>query len=75
MYVVTYGTVMSNLNQTSSVVTSGNDVTQTNFNVNVHLIGLDITTTYYYRVVAVNSGRGGMIQSDVIGTFNTSDPG
>ena len=75
MYVVMYGTAVNNLNQTSSMVTSGNDVTQTNFNVNVRLSGLDMMTTYYYRVAAVNSGSGGMIQSDVIGTFNTSSPG
>ena len=71
---VVYGTDMSNLNQTSSMVTSGNEITQTNFNLNVRLSGLNMMTIYYYRVVAVNSGSG-VTQSEVIGVFNTTDIG
>ena len=71
---VAYGTDMDNLNQTSSVENSGSDITRTNFNLNVRLSDLDMMTTYYYRVVAMNSG-GGMTPSAVIGAFNTSGLG
>ena len=74
MYKVAYGTVVGNHNHTSSMVTSGNDITRTNFSLNVRLSGLDMMTTYYYHVIAMNSG-GGMTPSAVIGTFNTSGLG
>ena len=68
---VVYGIVMDKLNQTSSMVTSGSDITRTNFNLNVHLSGLTTKTTYYYRVVAMNSGSGRTL-SAAIQAFNTS---
>ena len=68
-----YGTGMNNLNQTSSMETSGDDITRINFDLSVGLTGLDIITTYYYRVIAMNDGSG-VTQSD-IGTFNSTSLG
>ena len=69
-YVVQYGTDMNNLNQTSSMETSGDDITRTNFDLSVGLTGLCLLTTYYYRVLAMNDGSGAT-QSGT-GTFNTT---
>ena len=73
-YVVQYGTDMSTLDQTSSSMqTSGPDITLIDFTRSISLTGLQLTTTYYYRVIATNGG-GGMTPS-VTGTFNTSGLG
>ena len=72
-YVVQYGTVMNNLDQTSSMENSGSDIFLTDFTHSISLTGLQLTTTYYYRVIAMNSG-GGMTPS-VTRTFNTTDRG
>ena len=72
-YVVQYGKDMNNLNETSSMETSGGDITRTNFYLSVGLTSLQISTTYYYRVIAMNDGIG-VTQSD-IGTFNTTGLG
>ena len=72
-YVVQYGRDMNNLDKTSSMETSGGDITRTNFNLSVGLTGLQLLTTYYYRVIAMNDASG-VTQSD-IGTFNTTGLG
>ena len=54
-YVVEFGTDMSNLDQTSSTVTSGNDITRQNFFLSVLLEGLVPSTQYFYRVMIRNS--------------------
>ena len=72
-YVVQYGTDMNTLDQTSSMETSGSDITLTNFTLSISLTGLQMMTTYYYRVIAMNDG-GGMTRSVTVGTFNTSTP-
>ena len=74
MYVVQYGTDMNTLDQTSSIQTSGSDITLTNFTLSISLTGLQMTTTYYYRVIAMNDG-GSMTQSETLGTFNTTGLG
>ena len=71
---VQYGTDMNTLDQTSSMVTSESDITLTNFSLSISLTGLEMMTTYYYRVIAMNGG-GGMTQSVTVGTFNTSGLG
>ena len=53
-YVVEFGTGMSNLDQTSSMVTSGNDITRQNFVLSVLLEGLVPSTQYFYRVMIRN---------------------
>ena len=68
---VQYGTDMNTLNQTSTMETSGSDITMTNFNLSISLTELQMMTTYYYRVIAMNGG-GGMTQSVTVGTFNTT---
>ena len=68
-----YGTDINNLNQTSSMETSGGDITRTNFDLSIGLTGLDMFTTYYYRVISMNDGSD-VTQSD-IGTFNTTGLG
>ena len=73
-YVVQYGTEMNTLDQTSSMEISGSDITLTNFTLSISLTGLQMMTTYYYRVIAMNGG-GGMTQSVTVGVFNTSGPG
>ena len=72
-YVVQYGTDMNTLDQTSSMAleTSGSDITLTNFTLSISLTGLELMTTYYYRVIAMNDG-GGMTQSVTVGTFDTT---
>ena len=52
---------------------SGGDITTTNFDLSIDLTGLDMITTYYYRVIAMNDGSD-VTQSD-IGTFNTTGLG
>ena len=69
-YVVQYGTDMNNLNQTSSMETSGDDITRTNFDLSVGLTGLRLLTTYYYRVLAMNDGSG--VTQSGTETFNTT---
>ena len=69
-YVVQYGTGMNNLNQTSSMNNSGGDITTTNFDLSVGLTGLDMITTYYYRVLVMNDGSG--VTQSGTGTFNTT---
>ena len=73
-YVVQYGTDMNTLDQTSSMATSGSDITLTNFTLSISLTGLQIMTSYYYRVIAMNDG-GGMNQSVTVGVFNTTGLG
>ena len=68
-----YGTDMNNLNQTSSMETSGSDITRTDVDLRIDLTGLEMITTYYYRVIAMNDGSG-VTQSD-IGTFNSTGLG
>ena len=53
--------------------TSGGDIIRTNFDLSICLTGLDMITTYYYRVIAMNDGSG-VTQSD-IGTFNSTGLG
>ena len=65
-----YGTDMNNLNQTSSMETSGDDITRTNFDLSVGLTGLRLLTTYYYRVLAMNDGSG--VTQSGTETFNTT---
>ena len=75
MYVVMYGTNMNTLDQTSSMTaTSGNDINRVNFMLSVGLTGLEMMTTYYYRVVAMN-GDDRITPSDIIASFNTSGLG
>ena len=69
-YVVQYGTDMNNLKQTSSMETSGDDITRTNFDLSVGLTGLRLLTTYYYRVLAMNDGSG--VTQSGTETFNTT---
>ena len=73
-YVVQYGTDMNTLNQTSSMETSGSDITLTNFTLSISLTRLQLMTTYYYHVIAMNGG-GGMNQSVTVGVFNTTGLG
>ena len=54
--------------------TSGSDITLTNFTLSISLTGLQMMTTYYYRVIAMNSG-GGMTQSVTVRIFNTTGLG
>ena len=54
-YVVEYGTTASNLDMTSSVVSSGVDIIVINFELCVVLENLAFNTEYSYRVVATNS--------------------
>ena len=61
---------MNNLNQASSMETSGGDITRINFDFSIDLTGLEMITTYYYRVIVMNDGSG-VTQSDT-GTFNTT---
>ena len=72
-YVVQYGTDMNTLDQTSSMETSGSDITLTDFTLSISLTGLQLTTTYYYSVIATNGG-GGMTPS-VTGSFTASELG
>ena len=71
---VQYGTDVNTLDQTSSIETSGSDITLTNFILSISLTGLQMMTTYYYRVIAMNDG-GGMSQSVSVETFNTTGLG
>ena len=50
--------------QSSSMETSGGDITRTNFDLSIGLTGLEMITTYYYRVISMNSGSG-VTQSDI----------
>ena len=74
MYVVQYGLAMDSLTMTSSMVMG--DVTPLNYmdsyQGSVTLIGLDRSTTYFYRVRGTN-GAGSTLS--VVETFNTSDLG
>ena len=54
-YTVLYGTSEAELFLQSDSVPSGDDITRTNFDLSVELSGLDVSTTYYYRVQANNS--------------------
>ena len=71
MYVVEYGTDMNSLGQTSAMVSSGGDIMLMNFDLDVSLTNLEMTTQYFYRVVAANDGSS-VTTSEVVGTFNTS---
>ena len=73
-YVVQYGTDMNTLDQTSSMETSGSDITFTNFTLSISLTGLQMMTTYYFRVIAMNGGSG-MTQSVTVETFDTTGLG
>ena len=68
---VEYGTDMNSLGQTSTMVSSGGDITVMNFDLSVGLTGLEMTTQYFYRVVAANDGSS-VTTSEMIGTFNTT---
>ena len=65
-----YGADMNNLNKTSSMETSGDDITRTNFDLRVGLTGLDMFTTYYYRIISMNDASG--VTQSYTGTFNTT---
>ena len=54
-YVVQYGASMGNLNETSSMETSGTDLDRTSFTLTIALMNLVPSTEYFYRVVATNS--------------------
>ena len=54
-YIVQYGTSMGNLNQMSSMETSGTDLDRTSFTLTIALMNLVPSTEYFYRVVATNS--------------------
>ena len=69
-YVVQYGTDMNNLNQTSSIETSGDDITRTNFDLSIDLTGLEMITTYYYSVISMNDASG--VTQSYTETFNTT---
>ena len=73
IYVVEYGLAMGTLTMTSSMVMG--DVTPLNymddFQGSVTLTCLNQLTTYYYRVMATNSG-GDFTAFSAVGTFNTS---
>ena len=74
MYVVQYGLAVDSLTMTSSMVMG--DVTPLNYmesyQGSVTLIGLNRSTTYFYRVMSTNSGGSTL---SVVGMFNTSDLG
>ena len=71
MYVVQYGLAENSLTMTSSVVMG--DVTPLNYmdsyQGSVTLTALDRSRTYFYRVMATNSGGS---TSSAVGTFNTT---
>ena len=72
-YVVKYGTDRTNLNESSSPVSSGPSITARDINLLVILTGLEAVTTYHYRLVATNSF--GSNFSDVIMNFTTTARG
>jgi phosphodiesterase/alkaline phosphatase D-like protein len=51
-------------------VASGDDITLTDFELSVELAGLEVTTTYYYRVV-VNNTVG--VAESMVSSFTTTD--
>ena len=55
MYYVAYGTSSTSLNERSSSIQSGGDLTLTNQIYSVIISGLLPNTTYYYQVVSSNS--------------------
>ena len=63
LYRVLYGN-SSDTDMTSANVSSGNDITRTDFVVSVKLGGLEFNTMYHYSVEAINSA--GSVQSDVL---------
>ena len=67
-YVVQYGLSESNLNMSSSPITSGPNITRVNFLLSEELSDLMAGTTYYYRVTASNSAG---ITSSVTHFFKT----
>ena len=67
-YVVQYGLSESNLNMSSSPITSGPNITRVNFLLSVELSDLMVGTTYYYRVTASNSA--GTNSSTITSSFN-----
>ncbi len=54
-HVVHYGTDMSTLDRMNYTISSGRDFSTTNLKFSVDLMGLDIDTDYYYRLVATNT--------------------
>ena len=56
-YIVQYGTCGESLNQNSSSVYSGDDITITRKTYSVVLSGLSANTTYYVQVLATNTAQ------------------
>lgn len=54
-YYVEYGTSPTSLNEQTSIIGSGSDLTLSNEIYSVVITGLLSNTTYYYRVVASNN--------------------
>ena len=69
-YVVVYGTDRTNLNKSSSPVSSGASITATDISLFVTLTRLEAGTTYHYRLVATNSV--GSIYSNVMNFTTTA---
>ncbi len=69
-YQVLYGTTETNLSMESDTVSSGNNITRTNFDLSVELTDLDVATKYYFRVKANNTV--GITLSTGL-SFNTTD--
>ena len=67
-YMVQYGTSPGNLNLTSDVIMSGNDITVVDKTYMITLMGLQPVTMYYYRVM-VNNSFGSIVS--LIGNFIT----
>ena len=73
-YIVEYGTASNSITSTSSPVSSGNDITRTNFMLSVELSGLTRDTQYYYQVVASNTAGSTTSAAPQL-TFNTTELG
>lgn len=54
-YVVVYGTDRTNLNKSTSPVSSGTSITASDISLSVTLTRLEAVTTYHYQLVATNS--------------------
>ena len=70
VYTEVYGTTESSLTSTSDQISSGEDITRTNFELSMELTGLQDNTRYYYQVV-VNNTEG--VAESSISSFNTTD--
>lgn len=76
VYRVLYSNTSSTeLSFLSENVSSGNDITLTDFVMSVKLMGLEVNTLYYYQVETINTA--GSVLSDVctsdVCTFTTTD--